>query len=341
MSTTIEAPASGRRVTPTGVLVLPSTADRGQWLTERRNGITATDLPQIVGASAYGSAADVYADKIGQPLTDDELSEAGEWGVLLEDTVARKWADDRGVTIRRVGLIAHIADHWKRASLDRLVTGCPDGRCGVEIKTRNAWVADQWKDGVPDAVNVQVQWQLHVSGLDHIHVAALIGGQRMVEHVIHPDRVVIEYLAGQAQALWLAVINRIPPVVDPALLSVSLLDRIYQAREGTVILDAADATRWLDDYTAALADENAAKKRKEAAKVQLLAMLGDGEEAAIDDGDTTRVVFTYTAGSDSTTIPADNVRRLIAEHPDIAEQYVVTRPGTRTFRPVKAKAVKS
>lgn len=341
MSTTIEAPASNRRVTPTGILVLPSTAAREQWLAERRNGITATDLPQIVGASAYGSAADVYAEKIGQPLTDDELSEAGEWGVLLEDTVARKWADDRGLTVRRIGLIAHIADSWKRASLDRLVTGCPDGRCGVEIKTRNAWVADQWADGVPDAVNVQVQWQLHVSGLDHIHVAALIGGQRMVEHVITPDPVVIEYLADQAQAVWLAVFNRIPPVVDPALLSVGLLDRIHPMREGIVNVDPVDATTWLDEYAAALADESAAKKRKDAAKVQLLAMLGDGEEAAIDDGDTTRIVFTYTAGSDSTTIPADNVRRLIAEHPDIASQYVVTKPGSRTFRPVKAKAVKS
>lgn len=336
-TTTLDAPATGRRVTPTGILILPAAAPRDAWLAARRDGITATDLPQIVGASPYGSAADVYADKVGRPLVADDLSEAGEWGVLLEDTVARKWADDRGLQVRRTGLIAHATEPWMRASLDRLVTGCtyrPGTRCAAEIKTRNAYVADQWADGVPDSVLVQTQWQLLVSGLDHIHVAALIGGQRLVEHTVVADPVTCDYLVDQGRTVWQCVVDNVPPVIDPALLTTDLLDRIHPNRAGIVDVPVDVAAQHLADYAHYGAVEKEAAAAKEAAKVQLLALLGDGEEARIGD----RIAYTFKAGKDSTTVPADNVKALLADHPDIAARYVVTKPASRRFNVSKGKA---
>lgn len=315
------------RVTPTGELVLPITASRDEWLTERRNGITATDLPQIVGATPYGSALDVFADKTGRPLSDDELTEAGEWGVLLEDTVARKWAEDRGLKVRRVGLIAHQDHPWRRASLDRLVSGCTEGRCAVEVKTRNAFVADQWIDAVPDSVNVQVQWQLHVSGLDHIHVAALVGGQRLIEHRVDPNTDLIAYLTTSADSVWKAVLAGIPPVVDPALMTVDLLNRVYPEREGLIDLSDTHASVWVERYRQAHAEETAAKKAKEAAKVELLALLGDAEEAVIDGA----TAFTYRAGKESVTVPSANLPQLQQRWPDAYEALTVTRAASRTF----------
>lgn len=346
MTTTIETTAdtaeslpTGRRVTPTATLVLPSTAPRDKWLAARRFGITATDVVQIVGASAYGSAADVYADKVGAPLVEDDLSEAGVWGTLLEDTVAREWANRAGVVVRRVGLIAHMDRPWHMASLDRLVAGCPNGRCAVEVKTRNAWVGDQWADDkTPDSVLVQVQAQLDVSGLDHIHIAALIGGQRLVERTIYPDPTTITYLRDEAERVWQAVLNQSPPEIDPALMTVDLLDRIYPNRDGALDLTdpgaVADARYWLGEYAAAGATESDAKKAKEAAKVQLLAVLGEAEELLLDGV----TVLTYKASAPSLSVSSENAKRLVAEHPDLAAEYVVERPGSRRFTPKKAKA---
>lgn len=330
MTSTLDT-AHGQRVTPTGIRVLPASADRADWLEARKDGITATDIVKIVGESKFGSAVDVYADKIGQPLTDDELSEAGEWGQELEDYVARRWAERNGYTVRRVGLIRHDTDPVLLASLDRLVGGCELGRCAAEIKTRNAYVADQWEDSVPESVNVQVQYQLLVTGLDHIHVAALIGGQRLVEHIVRPDEVLQTWLQIKAHEVWAAVVAGIPPVVDPALMTVDLVNRVYAKRDGVRVLDGEIARRCIAEYQDAHEGAKAFDETKDRIKVELLLMLGDGEEAIDENGVT---LFTYKAQTSRRT----NLKVLEAEHPDIYAE-VVTTSSSRTFRP-NTKAVK-
>lgn len=326
MSTTFESP-TGQRVTPTGIRILPASAPRADWLEARMGGITATDIVKIVGASNYGSAVDVYADKIGQPLADDELSEAGEWGQELEDYVARKWADRNGFVVRRVGLIRHDTDPVLLASLDRLVTGCELGRCAAEIKTRNAYVADQWEDGVPESVNVQVQFQLLVSGLDHIHVAALIGGQRLIEHIVRPDDVLASWLQVKAHEVWSAVVAGIPPVMDPALMTVDLVNRVYSQRDGVRVVDAHTTRSALHDYQAAHEKAKEYEAVKERAKVELLLSLGDGDTAIDGDG---VVLFSYKEQQSRRT----DLKLLEAEHPDVYAD-VVTTSASRVFRPAK------
>lgn len=324
MSVTVLRP---QRVTPRALLVLPSSAPREDWLATRRTGITATDLPKIVGASKYASAVDVFLEKTARTIYDPDISEAGEWGVLLEDTVARRWAEINDVKVRRVGLIANDTESWMLASLDRLVTGCPTGRCALEVKTRNAYVASVWEEGVPEDVVVQVQWQLAVSGLDHVHIAALVGGQRLIEHTVTPDAAMADWLNLTAWQVWQCVQEGVVPNVDPALMSVDLLNQVYPDREGVRDLTGTDADVWLDRYRHAAAAESDARKDKEAAKVHLLALLKDGEEAVIDG----QVAFTYRAGKDSMTVPSANLARLREDFPDAFEAVAVIRRGSRTF----------
>lgn len=327
MTTTLDT-AAARRVTPTGVLVTLADAPRTEWLEARTHGITATDIVKIVGASKYGSAVDVYADKIGQPLSDDEVGEAGDWGQTLEDFVAKRWAERNGVTVRRVGLIAHHDDPVLLASLDRLVHGCDlGGRCGAEIKTRSAWVAASWDDGVPESVDLQVQYQLHVSGLDHMHVAVLLGGQRLVEHVITPNPQRIERLVRAAHLVWDAVVDGRPPVIDPELMTVDLLDRVYPEREGERVLDGDLVRQLLTEYAEAGEGEKAFKETKERIKVELLTLLADGQEA-IDEHGTT--LFSYKPQGSRKV----DYTLLEAEFPD-AYAAVVSSSTSRTFRPAK------
>ena len=212
---------NNRKITPTGVLILSVDAPREDWLAQRRLGITATDLPAILGQNKYKTAIDVWREKVAP--ADDNFepaigeAEAAFWGIALEDTVAGKWAEHKGVAVRRVGILHHESHEWARASLDRLVTGCPDGRCGLEVKTRSVYAANEWDKGVPADVETQVKWQLLVSGLDHMHVIALIGGQRLVEHVITTNDE-DWLLLGVADGIWQAVKAGVAPQL-PATVS--------------------------------------------------------------------------------------------------------------------------
>lgn len=316
---------SAARIVGAAQLVLPAGADRSQWLTARRSGITATDVTKIIGLSKYGSALDVYLDK-RLDWDDTATSEAARWGHLLEDQVAREWARRHGARIRRVGLVANRQRPHHLATCDRLVVG---ERASLECKTRSAWAADEWDDGsggvtVPDRVMVQCQWQAHVIGADRTHVAALVGGQRLVSAVVERDQSVIDYLTAAADRVWDAVRAGVPPDVPAWQLTAAALDRLHPERAGAVDLDPATVTPLIEAYRAAGAAEKAAQAEKEAARLQMLALLGDGEQASIDG----QPAYAYRA-STQTTIPAAQARALLAAHPDLAADYAVTRTVRR------------
>lgn len=302
-----------------GALVLPAGAPRDRWLAARRDGITATDVVKIVGLSRYGNALDCYLDKrLGEE--DRDPSEAATWGLLLEDPVARRWAVQRGCRIRRVGLMRNRVHPHHMASIDRMVVG---ERAPLEVKTRNVF-ADDFADSVPERVAVQVQWQMHVSGADRAHVAALIGGQELVTHTVARDQVLIDYLRSEADRVWAAVQAGDPPDVPPWQQTAAALDRLHPDRAGVVDVDPDAARPLVDDYLAACAAESTAQSDKDRAKVDLLALLGGAEEARIDG----RTAWTYR-GHPRTSIPADNVRALIEAHPDLAAEYAVTTTSRR------------
>lgn len=66
-----------------------ATESRAEWLRSRKGGIGASDVPIILGATSYGSALEVYAQKCGDEPDPEELEETEPmlWGKLLEPAI--------------------------------------------------------------------------------------------------------------------------------------------------------------------------------------------------------------------------------------------------------------
>lgn len=193
---------TGRRVTPTAVRVLPADADRDTWLAARRTGIGSSDVAAILGTADRNTAVHVYRDKRGELV--DDAGEAALWGNLLEEPVAREWARRQRSVIQRVGLVAHVDEPWRMATLDRRVLECPMDRsvrtaCALEVKCRSAFKAHRWRTDVPDDVLAQTVWQMAVTGYDHIHVAVLIGGNELKLTVVERDQALEEFVLGEVR----------------------------------------------------------------------------------------------------------------------------------------------
>lgn len=319
---------ASRRATPSARLVLSVNAPRAEWLNARRDGITATDLVAIMGQSKYRTAFDVWADKTMPPADDDmSTNEAAFWGIKLEEPVAQAWAEKHGVKVRRVGLVSHEDEPWMMASLDRLVTGCPDGRCALEVKTRSLFVSEQWERQLPEDVMTQVQWQLLVTGLDHIHVAALIGGQRMVEHVVHLDSENALRLIDTARLVWRAVKDATPPNMPPELWSDMYLEQRYPDRAGQAVV-TADTAHNVERYAALGIEIDRLKNERDMLKVELVGALGEAEAATYDD----RILYTYKEQS-SKRINTNALKEL---HPDVlADERVWNTTSSRVLRIAK------
>lgn len=320
--------------TPTGVIVTAAEPGTDEWFAARREGITGTDLPKILGLTKYGNALSVWMDKRGE--LEDEAGEAAAWGNILEGPVADEWARRHGAAIKPIGVLAHHELTWMRASLDRKVLTCPDGElgeCGLEIKTRSAFKASEWKEGIPDDTLAQIAWGCIVSGYDHTHVAALIGGQKLVSLRYDRDETLEAYLVDAAKPVWDAVREGFPPEAHPDAEGVllGLLDRLYAAREGARDLDPTTAERWLTQYDEGAEMERRGDALKTEAKTALVQMIEDGDAGLISD----QVAFTYRRPTPGKTLAKDRLDRLRIEKPSlygwlIHHEFITdTRPGPR------------
>lgn len=338
--------ATGRRDTPTGTIIarLDPQAQRERWLDLRRTGIGSSDMAAVLGMSKYRSELDVYLDKTGADR-DDDAGEAAFWGNVLEDPVAREWARRHGVTVRRVGTIAHVDRRHLLCDLDRLVVGCPDhDRCALEVKTRSAWKADEWKDGaIPDDVEAQTMQQLAVTGLDAIHVAALVGGQRLESRLVVPDADYIADLYAVADQFWNEnVVPMVPPAISSLDLLVDHLKRLTPEKGVPADLDDAEQ-REVKHLTRLILEAEAAKQAGDDAKKRLLALIGDAATDVLLPGDDGKPEpwWTWRPQNKARKLDLDAIAETLglADRDAVYAAFAVSNGTTRVLR--KGEAVKA
>ncbi|MFB6809458.1 YqaJ viral recombinase family protein [Streptomyces sp. NPDC056387] len=331
------APAAGRRVTPTGRLILDHTAPRDVWLNARRLGIGSSDLPAVLSLSGFKTPQHVYYDKRGELPHDDEFSEAAHFGTIFEEPLALDWARRTRTVVERIGVIANIDEPWQMCSLDRLCTECPYDRttrslCALEVKCRNAFVAKLWRTGPPDDVLAQVLWQILVTGLDHIHVMCLIGGNdpRMYTVRREDHTKLVAYIHAEASRLWFEhIVPGRPPAIagdEPPDALIELYDRLHPDRDGVVVMDRdGDAQGDLSEYLRAVADKGEAEKRRKTYKARLLAHLGGAQAATVMD----RPFYSIEQSMRETP----DLERLRAEFPEAYAACVADKPQDRLSIP--------
>lgn len=275
-----DAYARGRRDTPTGTVIarLDPQTDRERWLSVRRTGIGSSDMAALLGMSKYRSELDVYVDKRGEvPLDSDEAGEAARWGNLLEDIVAREWASRHHVSVRRIGTVANVTRRHMLCDLDRLVMGCRDHeRCALEVKTRSAFKAEEWKGGAtPEDVEAQTMQQLAVTGLEAIHVAGLVGGQRLESRLVLPEADYIADLHTVADEFWADhVLTGAPPSISSLDLLEQHLKRLTPDKG--VVAELTDVQqRDVKHLTRLIVEGERAEAAGKEAKQRLQAIIGE------------------------------------------------------------------
>lgn len=308
-----------RRTTPTGRLVLPATAGRDEWLTERRKHIGSSDAPKILGL--YGTSLRVWEEKRGTEFPDED-NDAMLFGRLFEEPIAQEWARRNRSVVRRVGLVENIDEPHLACTLDRRVVECPLNRdhreqCALEVKCRNAFGSGNWgNSGLPDDVLAQVLHQIHVTGYSHIHVAVVIGGNDYRQRTVWADRErqTLDFVVGEERRFWNDhVLTGVPPAHNGT--GDNLIDLYadrHPNRGGAVQLgvdEFFEAKELLGEYVTAHVEMTAAEQRKKTAQGRMLALLGDSEVAIADD----KPLFSY---AESNGRPQVDLDQLAERFPD-------------------------
>ncbi len=317
--------------------------DKSKWLEERKTGIGGSDIAAILGLSPWKTQLDVWLDKTGQ--AEDTLgdAEAVRWGTLLEDVVAREYAERTERTVQRVRrILRHPANEWAIGNIDRAIVA-PGSRVRVaddggtllgadgllEVKTVSAYKAGEWgRDGDDDAVPVyhqaQCMWYLGITGLQWADVAALIGGQRMVIRRIHRDDETIAAMLERASEFWHRhVLTRQPPEPTTA----KDVERLFPADNG----EAIEAT---DDLLAAYNAAREAKARMAQAEADYDAAverikLALGERSALTLNG--QPLATWKAAKPTRRTDWKAVAEALHAPADVIAAHTTETPGSRRF----------
>ncbi|WP_167828715.1 lambda-exonuclease family protein [Streptomyces sp. MZ04] len=312
-----DAPPQPATITPTGVVIAPPSLDREGWLALRRTGVGGSDVAAVLGMSRYTSPIELYLDKVGE--LDDmprspELAEAAFWGHQHEPTIARVFTERTGLgVVEGPGMLANVDRRWMLANVDRYVLD-EDAQPAslLEIKTRSAVQLEEWLGGVPDGPALQTHWYLAVTGYKHAHVAALLGGNRLIIHRVERDEALVEHLVALVGEFWQHVLDRVPPPVDGSEATAELLGHLYRVTPDTVtVADPAEVLPLLERRRELKARERRTTDELRKVDNQLKATAAEAEVVKVQGA----VAYTYKQNGPLSP------KRFAAAHPDLAQQY--------------------
>jgi len=152
--------------------------NKQEWLRERKNYLGGSDLGAIAGLNPYRTALDVYLDKTSDDIR-CETSPAMRWGTLLEDTIAKEYAEVTGQTIEiEPNTIYHPSMKFLGANIDRWVG---DKEYVLECKTAGFTRGKEWgevgTDQIPESYLIQCAFYASICDVPKVDIAVLIAGQ--------------------------------------------------------------------------------------------------------------------------------------------------------------------
>jgi len=305
-----------------------------EWLAKRKLGISATDIAAISGLNPYKTIYDVFLEKLDlvEPTPDNPRM---RWGRRMEDVLAEDYERMTGYKTVKTGLLHNPYLPLVIGTPDRLVfepdkptvSSCPNK--GLEIKTAGIRQKDRWgepgTDNIPEEYLCQCLWYMAVTDLDEWDVIVSIAGTEPVIYTIRRNEELIEELIRRAEAFWDKNIStKEPPEVDESESAREMLNRLYQKAD----LDLIESDEKLDKLVSALERQRQfreiAESNERYLQNRIKAVIGDHEGVVGEWG-----MITWKKTRNRTDF---DTKRFVSEHPDLAKQYTVTRPGHRVFR---------
>jgi putative phage-type endonuclease len=255
---------------------------------DRKTYLGSGDIAAVAGVSPYRSALEVWAEKVGlaESQPDNPRMQAGR--TLERPILALLYAEPRGYQLApplTEPILGAGSDTWLGATPDAIVRHEGAAPWLAECKLVGARSMGRWGEeaegveGVPPDVLVQVQWQLLVTGYERCDVAALLGGTdfRLYPVPRMPD--MIADLAAIGLRFWRENVQaRVAPEITEAHADRArdLIAQLYPRQRSEELLDMTPDVRALaEQYLAARAYEDDAKKQKERAAAMLCAAIGE------------------------------------------------------------------
>jgi predicted phage-related endonuclease len=284
--------------------------DRASWLAARRLTIGSSDAPIILGlghraeSGARKSLLSLWAEKRGlvdEPEQDSVRLRAGHY--LERPTEAEARFVDGSLFIEPFNHYAErqcphepvigwatLVDGIRAATPDLMVLH-PERpvrpRGAMEVKTVEAFAADDWTDGPSAYSLVQLHHQLIVGGWSEGWIAAWIGFGRFELHHVEKDPELTELILEREDEFWRHVQQDIEPRADASESASRTLRKLHPRDSGEVIrVESAELAAAAADLLTIKAKLKDLGEQELAIENALKQQIGDATElVVVNDGE--------------------------------------------------------
>lgn len=284
----------------------------------RAKDITSTEVAALFGLSPYLTKFELWHRKKENITADFQANERTLWGNRLEEAIAKASADEKGWIIRKAPEYVSAPQLRMGSSFDYIIQ--EEDESSEEYKQReevkesiimfsryvvpkidkeileiknvdslvfkDGWLVDDDGDiEAPPHIELQIQQQMLLKPeIKQTRIRALVGGNRMVEIIRPPNKEIQEMIVFEVAQFWKSIFDNEPPAADFALDS-EALRKLYGYAEPGKVLDATGDMQikaLVVEHQEAQAEFKAAESRKEAAKNELLTLIGNAEKVVLD-----------------------------------------------------------
>lgn len=259
-------------------------ANRSEWLEMRKNDVTSTEVAALFDCSPYLTKYELWHRKHDNLDIDFQVNDRMKWGTRLEESIAKGIAEDNNWIVSRMPEYLRHSALRIGASFDYRIDGFGTDYGILEVKNvdslafREGWIVDGDNVEAPPHIELQVQQQLYLSGYKTAYIGALIGGNRVVLIKREPDQKVIGAIINRVTKFWNSVARNEPPKPDFQRDADFIRELFSDVAPGKVFSGNDGISKLVLAYKDAAKVESEAKKNKEAARAEILTLIGDSEK---------------------------------------------------------------
>lgn len=229
-------------------------ASREQWLTDRAQDITSTEIAALWNLSPYVTHFELWHRKHSGASERFEPNARIVWGTRLQDAIAAGIAEDRGWHVRRIDEYMRDPEERIGSSFDFEVVSSEHGRGLMEIKNVD-WLIfrDEWTEGAdgleaPQHIEMQVQHQMEVADLPWCALVVLVGGNDAHVVIRLRDREIGRAIRSKAREFWRSIAENRQPVPEYSLDAEFLCSLYGRADDGVVMEADTETAELLAEY---------------------------------------------------------------------------------------------
>ena len=306
--------------------------NKQDWLENRLLDVTSTEVSALFNVNPWQSEFELYNQKKDKVVVNIDDNERMAWGRRLEDSIAQGCAESQGWQVQPFDVYMSDTETRMGSSFDYKITSSDE--LGImEVKNVDSMVyRTKWVDDgnghieAPPHIEMQLQHQLHVSGLSWGCIVALVGGNTQKLIVRARNKEVGQLLETKVKEFWERVKAGTPPDIDYLRDSQYMMKNLYNEADAGVILAAdEDMDKLVDDYNAINREYVSLGKQKDAVKAQILELSQNASKIVSING---TINCGMTKGSKGKYITQDMVGT-----------YINPRKGFRQFKFNQPKGV--